>query len=254
MFRWSYAVLATIVGGLILLALFHREQPLQPTEIPPAVLQQLQWKHGSAWQRIQYEVDRKFVAAGGGAEMDVTVEILMENLGNGLVRRTDHWRPRNGGGALLYEERYLLYANLLGLVARYREPAPGFHVIFDDHGWLHNKTQSLELKQAPGVPGDPGWDLQAKLVRLDEQLGGDPPVQVTRDVRCVSIDRARNRPVVTCKVSQSDGLQREQRLVYVAEVGLFFLSDYQDTGGAGEPHSATSTLHKFTVDGKPLAL
>jgi hypothetical protein len=80
---------AAVAGGLFVLALFHREKPLAANELPSTVLSQLRLRdaRGAAWKNVTWESLRTYQSEGQSVE--VVVRYRLENLGNGLVRRTD---------------------------------------------------------------------------------------------------------------------------------------------------------------------
>ncbi|MGB4117506.1 MAG: hypothetical protein WBK51_13280 [Polaromonas sp.] len=257
--RFSYAFVVAVAVCFIFLAIFNREQPLDANSIPTSIQTQLRWSHSgkSNWKEIRYEVDRTFTSSYGKTE-DVRVKYRLENLGNGLVHRSDNWYPRHIGNALIYEERYILYANLIGFSSRYRETAPVFHAIFENTGWLENKLIDASL-QIPDLKNfDSKWQVKTTLIQLQDvfpMVAGSKVDRVTKDTTCVSTSLHaglnKKRVVVSCDVKRTDGTSRKATYAFLVEVGIFILNSYDDTNGE-ESVSGSSAIRKLQVDGVEL--
>jgi hypothetical protein len=257
--RLGYALLGLVVGGILLLAMENRERPLQKDLLPDSALAQLQWSHAgnSSWKEIRYEAKRAFTSPDGRI-VDSRVEYRLENLGKGLVRRSDNWYPLQAGNALVHEERYLLYANLFGLTARYREPAPVFHAIFENTGWFENRLVELEFRPPDLNTFDVQWLLQAKLAQLQDRLpatrDGKTAERVAKEIRCTPVLHAAGaRTTVSCQVKSDDGLARTALYVFLNEVGIFILNEYEQVKD-GESESSRSVIRNFQVDGVELKI
>lgn len=258
--RLGYAALFVAVAGTLLLALANREQSLQTNSLPESASAQLQWRHAgnSSWKEIRYEANKTYTAPDGRA-VDSRVESRLENLGNGLVRRSDNWYPKLAGNALVYEERYLLYANLFGLTARYREPAPVFHAIFENTGWFENKLVELEFRPPDLNVFSSQWLLEARLTQLQDRfpatVDGKTAELVTKDIRCLPVlpDASGKRTTVSCQIKSQDGTTRNSIYTFVHEVGIFILSEYRQVKD-GESESVRGVIRKVRVDGIELQL
>lgn len=260
--RLGYAALFVAVAGTLLLALANREKPLQKNSLPESASVQLRWSHAgsSSWKEIRYETNRTFTSSDGRA-VDSRVESRLENLGNGLVRRSDNWYPKLAGNALVFEERYLMYANLFGLTARYREPAPVFHAIFENTGWLENRLVELEFHPPDLNTFHSQWLLQARFTQLQDRfpttMDGKTTERFTKDIRCVPVlpdaRASGKRTTVSCQIKSQDGTTRNSIYAFMHEVGIFILSEYQQVKD-GESESVRSVIRKVRVDGVELQL
>ncbi|HVE51840.1 MAG TPA: hypothetical protein VNB23_00505 [Ramlibacter sp.] len=255
---WLWGLPLVLVGGAVGLGAMHREKPLMAADLPSEAVRQLRWPAGAetAWREIRYETLRT-ISLSGAPPVEVTVEHRLQNLGDGLVRRSDNYYPRNGGGALVHEERYLLYSNLFGLHSRVREPAPVFHLIFDDAGWFDTRLEALDLQLPEVAPADPGWLLKGRLTRSRDafpQGTHGVPRPVTRDLGCRRSGDSGSRPAVACTFQDSDELRLESRFVYVQEVGLYFLASSDQTVPQEADRRQSVRLSEISVDGRRLPL
>ena len=257
-FKLGYLVLGLIAAAVILIAAFNREVPLGLNDLPEEVLAQLKWKHQGAknWKVIEYEVERLFTPQEGKPVIS-RLKFRLENLGNGIVRRTDNWYPKNLGGALLYEERYLLYANLIGLSARYREPAPGVHAILENEGWLSNNILSLKLNESEQQPADANWYLDTLMERTQDSVPGAENKKVTREAKCFSLKSAERdksgRSMAKCEIKDSLGTTRTNQYIFVKELGIFILIDFIEKSQDID-FSEASNLKRLFVDGAEMPL
>jgi len=168
---WVFpSVLAIAVTGL---ALANRERPLDASQLPEPLVASMRPLAGDAsqsppWSEVRM-VGSRTVNSSYAGSAEVLVETRIERLdASGLVRRTDDWKQIAGQGAL-FEERGLIWKGLLGLVRTERTPAPLYHAIFANEGWLALRTLSVKATRDPEFPSKEGSALKADIERVREE-------------------------------------------------------------------------------------
>jgi hypothetical protein len=251
---WCMAAVALIGALVVTLAAFNREQPLTIADLPPSMpkLPDLAKEGRKNWKEITYE--RYHTQVIQGQSFDLVIKSTLRNLGNSIVLRSDNYYPKNGGAALVMEERQLLWANLFSLTYLYRNPAPGYHAIFENQGWIREVTKEMYAQISSSDPTQTNWSASIRMLREQET---DPSTSKTektaRTVDCVSQSTAVRKNSVKCLIKDDKGDRLESESVYAPQVGLFFriASNFQSTANEA---STSQSAKKIQVDGVELRL
>jgi hypothetical protein len=210
-------------------------------------------KEGSQnWKEITYERNETRVIQG--QSFDLVVKSTLRNLGNSIVLRSDSRYPKNGGAALMLEERYLFWANLFSLTYLYRNPAPGYHAIFENQGWVRAVTREMSAQIASNDPRQTNWSASIRMLREQEiDPSASKTEKIKRVIDCVSQSSAPRKNTVKCIIQDDKGDRLESESVYMPQVGLFFrmASNFQSTA---DEASISRSVRKIRVDGVELQL
>jgi hypothetical protein len=252
--RWCIAALALIVAFVVVLGVFNREEALSVADLPPDMpkLPDLIKEGSQNWKEITYERNETRVIQG--QNFDLVVKSTLRNLGNSIVLRSDSWYPKNGGAALVLEERYLLWANLFSLTYLYRNPAPGYHAIFENQGWVRAVTKEISAQIISNDPRQSNWSASVRMLREQET---DPRAskteKINRAIDCVSQSSAARKNTVKCIIQDDKGDRLESESMYAPQVGLFFRvgSSFKSTA---DETSISQSVRKIRVDGVELRL
>jgi hypothetical protein len=251
---WCVTALVLIGALVVTVAAFNREQPLTIADLPPNMpkLPDLAKEGSQNWKEITYERNETRVI--NGQSFDLVINSTLRNLGNSIVLRSDNWYPKNGGAALIAEDRYLLWANLFSLTYRYREPAPGYHAIFENQGWIQAVTTEFSAQFMGSDPRNPEWKLSAKTVREAEtEVGSKKKETTTRMIDCMSVISSKVKNTVRCVFETSQGEKTESQSIYAPHVGLFFRLE-SNSQLADNQTIDSKPVNKIRVDGVALQL
>jgi hypothetical protein len=253
--RWCLIIIGVIALAVLALGAANREVPMTLADVPISAAGQLPGTLGenTKWKLITYQRDQMRVFEG--QSYDLVVKSRLQNLGDGFVLRSDDWYPKNGGAALMLEERSLLWANLFTLAYRYRQPVPGYHAIFENEGWVRHKTLSITTTFANVNPIATDWALAVTMTREEEQYPDSKKSINQRSIDCSRSNQALVNaiPAVKCQIMNSLGDKTDSTSVYVKDAGIFVrqASDYKTHDGMIEKGQATRSI---VVDGVDLKL
>lgn len=253
--RWWVAPLLLVLAALTTAA-FNRESALTPEQIEPSVAAVVAAaeprKPAIDWQRVVVR-SRRTLSSTYRPPLDTRVETVVERIDDRILRRIDDWYAIDGQRPV-YEERSLSYRGLVALRWVEREPAPLFHDILANQGWLGQTTTSLSIEADAGFPSTVGSRWRATTRRRSDQVPGSaasPIPDVDRSTTCTVVSAIEARSVyagasgpatrVNCDVRAASTAGPDIRTdfagsatyVHLADLDLFVLLERSET----EPRS-----------------
>lgn len=144
-FWWLFPLL--LLTAAVVTAVLNRERPLTLVDAAPEAAASLQAiKHAppaELWSAVRLRSNRTF-RLSSGRSFDSNVSTSWQALTPGIYRRSDDWYDV-GGSRPRYEERSVTWLGLVGLRWLEREPAPLFHDVLANQGWLGERTVRAEV-------------------------------------------------------------------------------------------------------------
>jgi hypothetical protein len=173
--RYWWVFPAVLVATALAVGATHRERPLTLDDTVPQVRQVLDTPSHPVgqqdWRQLEVLSDRSF-SPTHGPMVRSEVRTRWERLSGHVFRRADDWYDV-GGSKALYQERTVSWLGLLGLRWVAREPAPIFHDILEDAGWLGDRTLDVtSLRVDPDFPLREGAGFSARAMRQVDPIPG----------------------------------------------------------------------------------
>lgn len=185
-FWWLPPALLAMVA--VIAAWTYRERPIEVESFPDSLLQStaaLELRLGEPPpQRVEYQA--RITIEVQGQRSDGKILHVAEHLGGGWIRRSDYWYD-DGASKSTYQEKYLLYRNVLQVFQKYRVKAPLVHDLMAEFGWLEN-TASAQAVVVVGVfPHEEGSSIsvrQSRIAPTDSQTLVPKKVPYERHSEC----------------------------------------------------------------------
>lgn len=258
--KWAPLTLFTLV--LLVIAFANQYRPVTLADIPSSVLASvdqanLKFTEQGIDKEIEYETRKTFTTPAGSVMSRISTKL--KPLGNGFYLRHDDWRDENGM-ALLYEERYIIFRNLVSVHTRFREIAPFIHELMGGFGWHEDRVVDQHIEIALGFPGVKSMTLrttQKRDANTDHKNIGLRDTTYEREVVCTVGDAISGTRIHTSLVEQVNLVNCDAKrshldasmmsqYAYIPSVGIFVLLDRNESGADALPN-AVNSITKFEV-------
>jgi hypothetical protein len=165
--RFWWLPLALLAVATAIAAWVYRERPLGLQSLPASVLPSTASVESALGEPPARQVDyrARVTIEGQGQRSESIVRHVAEHLGDGWIRRSDHWYDE-GASTSTYQERYLLHRNLLQVYQKRRVMAPFVHDLLAEYGWLADTTRAQSVVTAGAFPREEGSSISVRQNRV----------------------------------------------------------------------------------------